>query len=201
MVFGNHESNIPATDKLSSEIEALGIRLLHRRNPSDADMLEEITVKGEKILICGCDDPYFDRREPHIKLKKSFSVRFMEDRDKSGFGKDLWRERVGREYGFIKNDKRLTVLLSHRPEEFELYKNLGFDSAFSGHAHGGQWRLPPFINGVYAPNQGIFPRHAGGIYRYDGFCHIVSRGLSKKRMVRIFNRPEICFVDFLPPQK
>lgn len=197
MVFGNHEGNIPMTDTLAKEIEALGIHLLHRRNPGDSDMTEEASINGEAVLICGVDDPYFDRCERSARRKK-LSERFREDKDKRGYGLDSWRRRLTSEYGFIKNESRLTFLLSHRPEEYELYRELGFDAAFSGHAHGGQWRLPPFINGVYAPNQGIFPRHAGGIYRYDGFAHIVSRGLSKKRMIRIFNRPEVCIVKFSP---
>ena len=196
MVLGNHESNIPNTDLLCSELEALGVRVLHRRNPDDPDMCEEVTVNGERVLICGADDPYFDRREP--MHKNSFSERMAEDKDSMNPTIVTWRERLSREYASCADDTRLTLLLSHRPEEYRLYRSLGFDAAFSGHAHGGQWRLPPLINGVYAPHQGFFPRHAGGCYRYEGFTHIVSRGLSKKRMVRIFNRPEICVVKFLP---
>lgn len=197
MVLGNHESNIPNTSLLCSEIEALGIRLLHRRNPSDADMREEVDILGERLLICGADDPYFDRCERR-KVKRSVSERLSEDKAKHSGIIDAWRERLRGEYADIKNEERLTLLLSHRPEEYELYRELSFDAAFSGHAHGGQWRLPPFINGVYAPHQGFFPKHAGGCYRYGGFTHIVSRGLSKKRMVRIFNRPEVCVVRFVP---
>lgn len=195
MVLGNHESNIPNTHMLCAEIEALGVRLLHRRNKDDPDMAETVEIGGNQVLICGADDPYFDRVDP-ICRKKTIAERLSEDKDTHGHGKDIWRQRLRMEYANIAKDTRLTLLLSHRPEEYELYQELGFDAAFSGHAHGGQWRLPPFINGVYAPNQGIFPRHAGGCYRYGGFTHVVSRGLSVKRMVRIFNPPEICVVTF-----
>ncbi len=197
MVLGNHECNIPGTDMLCREIESFGIRVLHRRNPEDSDMCEEAVVNGENILICGADDPYFDRLE-RKKRKKTVKERYLEDTDGKTPLINAWRERLRGEYADIGKEERLTLLLSHRPEEFELYRELSFDAAFSGHAHGGQWRLPPFINGVYAPHQGLFPRHAGGCYRYDGHTHIVSRGLSKKRMVRIFNRPEVCVVRFLP---
>ncbi len=197
MVLGNHECNIPNTDLLCAELEALGVRVLHRHNPDDSDMYKDLTVKGEHLLICGADDPYFDRLEP-IHRRKTVAERLREDAETSDDIRVNWRSRLSREYANIATDPRLTLLLSHRPEEFELYRQLGFDVSFSGHAHGGQWRLPPFINGVYAPHQGFFPRHAGGCYRYDGHTHIVSRGLSKKRMIRIFNRPELCVVRFEP---
>ena len=56
-----------------------------------------------------------------------------------------------------------TILLSHRPELFETYVNCGIDLVFAGHAHGGQFRLP-FIGGVIAPNQGLFPKYDAGLY-------------------------------------
>ena len=195
MVYGNHESNIPGIDKLTGELEALGVLLMHRNGSICPDMVEETEICGNRLIICGADDPYFYKTESGYR-RRGMKERFREDKDTHGCGKDRWRERLRTDFSKVKSEKRLTLLLSHRPEEFELYRELGFDAAFSGHAHGGQWRLPPFINGIYAPNQGIFPTHAGGIYRYDGFIHIVSRGLSKKRMIRIFNPPEICVVTF-----
>ncbi len=195
MVLGNHESNIPNTDKLCEQIEKLGIHVFHRPKASDADMSAVIEINSEKILICGADDPYFYRCEPCHK--KTLTERVTEDKNRETPLITRWREYLSDEYGDVGHKEVLTVLLSHRPEEYELYKKLGFDVVFSGHAHGGQWRLPPFINGVYAPHQGLFPKHAGGCYRYNKFIHVVSRGLSKKRMVRIFNRPEICLVRFI----
>ena len=50
-----------------------------------------------------------------------------------------------------------SVLLSHRPELTELYRGSGFDLVVSGHAHGGQVRVPLLLNGLYAPNQGFSP--------------------------------------------
>ncbi len=194
MVLGNHESNIPDTQKLVTEITATGVHLLHRHHAGEDDVCFPISVNGEEILLASADDPYFDRAHPH---KNTFSERMEEDRNRQTPNIVNWRNRLNREYPNIKVEERLTLLLSHRPEEYELYRELGFDVAFSGHAHGGQFRLPPFINGFYAPHQGFFPKHAGGFYEYDGFTHVVSRGLSKRRMVRIFNRPEVCVVKFM----
>ena len=69
-----------------------------------------------------------------------------------------------------------TILLSHRPELFETYAAAGVNLAFTGHAHGGQVRLP-FVGGLFAPHQGLFPRYDAGLYAAGEARMIVSRGL------------------------
>ncbi len=93
-----------------------------------------------------------------------------------------------------------TVLLAHRPERIESYRQAPFDLIVSGHAHGGQWRLPGLVNGLFAPHQGFFPRYAGGRYDWDGTTFLVSRGLSREnsRVPRIFNRPELLVIQLTP---
>lgn len=84
-----------------------------------------------------------------------------------------------------------TILLSHRPEQMELYADCGADLVFSGHAHGGQIRIP-FVGGLVAPNQGFFPEYDAGLYQMDGTAMLVSRGLGNSIIpIRINNRPEI----------
>jgi predicted MPP superfamily phosphohydrolase len=62
----------------------------------------------------------------------------------------------------------------------------------SGHAHGGQVRIPFILNGLYAPHQGFFPKYAGGVYDHENYTHIVSRGSSfNPKLPRIFNPPEV----------
>ena len=93
------------------------------------------------------------------------------------------------------------VLLAHFSENIDFYRSFGkFDLVLSGHAHGGQWRLPPFINGLYAPGQGLFPKYAGGRYDFYDTTFIVSRGLSRtmEHFPRIFNNPELVVIDILP---
>jgi len=197
MVLGNHESNIPSTDMLCAQIESLGVRVLHRKELGGDDMQALELISDTAVRICGADDPYFDVRGSQ-KNHRTMANRIAEDKTPCTADKQIWRERLLREYAFIKDDTALTLLLSHRPEEFPLYEKLSFDAVFSGHAHGGQWRIPFIMNGLYAPHQGYFPKHAGGIYNCGKLCHVVSRGLSKRRFIRIFNRPEIWVVDFLP---
>ena len=94
------------------------------------------------------------------------------------------------------------IMLDHYPEEFPLLSGKGFDLILSGHAHGGQWRFPPLINGVYAPGQGIFPKYTCGIYTENNTAMLVSRGLQRSLrdcvFPRIFNRPETVYITISP---
>lgn len=90
--------------------------------------------------------------------------------------------------------EELKILLSHRPELFELYSDNNIDMIFSGHAHGGQIRLP-LIGGLIAPDQGLFPKYTAGSYTSSTSTMYVSRGLGNSLFpVRVFNRPEIISV-------
>lgn len=93
------------------------------------------------------------------------------------------------------------ILINHYPEEFPMLSTMGFDLVLSGHAHGGQIRIPPFIKGVFAPGQGFFPRFTSGAYYRGGSEMIVSRGLQRSPrdliVPRVFNRPEIVFVEIV----
>lgn len=86
------------------------------------------------------------------------------------------------------------ILLSHRPELFDLYSENNIDMIFSGHAHGGQIRIP-FVGGLIAPDQGFFPKYTAGSYNEKKSTMFVSRGLGNSLFpVRVFNRPEIISV-------
>jgi len=100
--------------------------------------------------------------------------------------------------GIALEEGAFSILISHRPEYFSLCCAYGFDLALSGHAHGGQWRIPRFLNGVYAPGQGFFPRYAGGLYKDGATSMVVSRGLSDIPRFRLYNPPEIAVVDIKP---
>ena len=87
-----------------------------------------------------------------------------------------------------------TILLSHRPNLFDSYISCNADLVLSGHVHGGQFRLP-FVGGLYAPNQGIFPKYDAGLFTEGKTNMIISRGLGNSSFpFRLFNRPEIVVV-------
>lgn len=91
-------------------------------------------------------------------------------------------------------ENMLNVLLAHNPELFELYSQCDVDLVFSGHAHGGVVRLP-FIGGIIAPNQGLFPKLTGGVHTRNNTSIVISRGVGNHfPTIRVFNRPEVVAV-------
>ena len=134
-----------------------------------------LATPGGTLRICGVDDP------------SAFA------------GESGWLEQF-RACQALTGDSRYTVLLSHRPERTECYRDSGFDLVVSGHAHGGQVRLPGMINGLFAPHQGAFPDYAGGLYALGSTTLVVSRGLCRNLLPRVFNPPELVALDLLPAE-
>lgn len=128
------------------------------------------TSQGQTVEVCGIDDP--------------------------DSGAEGQLEQVGNSV----NEDTFTILMAHRPEMIDEYRKYPFDLVVSGHAHGGQWRIPGLLNGLYAPNQGLFPQYAGGQYDWEETTLVVSRGLAREstRVPRLFNRPEVVVLDILP---
>lgn len=88
-----------------------------------------------------------------------------------------------------------TVVLSHRPELLGAYADAGARLVLSGHAHGGQWRIPFTNIAAIAPGQGLFPKYTAGLHEKGGTKLIISRGLGNSLVpLRLFNRPEIVLI-------
>jgi predicted MPP superfamily phosphohydrolase len=166
-VTGNHEYMSRNMVKIREELASHGVIIL-------SDTYTIIEINNTEIIIAGIEDPYKKRYEAP-KYNQNDSM-----------------EKAFRELDEIKIYK---ILIAHRPERIENYKKYSFDLVLSGHAHGGQVIIPNKINGLYAPNQGLFPKYAGGIYTHGKLTHIVSRGLSVNPWLpRIFNPPELVIV-------
>lgn len=167
-VTGNHEFWSRDIKNIKSIIEKHDVIILENE-------YRELRIKNSEIIIGGIDDPEVAWYEKTgFNLKKEMDNSFLELADKSCF----------------------KILLAHRPELIEMYKNYSFDLVLSGHSHGGQVKIPFILNGLFSPNQGWFPEYAGGEYRHDSLTHIVSRGVSfNPRLPRIFNPPEVVVID------
>lgn len=91
----------------------------------------------------------------------------------------------------LKEEDLYTVVLSHRPEYFKEYIKYDTNLILTGHAHGGQMRLPG-VGGLYAPGQGWFPEYTEGVYVEGETAMIIGRGIGDSTdLPRVFNPPEI----------
>lgn len=106
-----------------------------------------------------------------------------------------WEDQLPEDLERLKKEGLYTVLLSHRPDLLKLYEKAGVDLVFTGHAHGGQIRLP-WIGGILAPDQGFFPKYDSGLYTLGETNLMVSRGLGNSLFpFRVNNPPEIVVVE------
>lgn len=168
-VTGNHEYWSMRVNEMLDWLRAHGIEDIGGKTI-------QTNVNGNEICLSGLNDPDEARYTGEGDGMKAELGRAMNERDDTAF----------------------TMLLTHRPSFVNLYKDAGFDLVLAGHAHGGQWRIPGLLNGVFAPDEGFFPKYAGGFYHFDnGGEMIVSRGLAREstRVPRIFNRPELVIIN------
>ncbi|NEU32403.1 metallophosphoesterase [bacterium LRH843] len=165
-VTGNHDKWAMNEQSLESRLESYGVNLLR-------DEVEMISVGEDMIQLIGIDD------------RPGFHLNEVERGNSEGEDLNLLEAALANEF---------TILLAHRPELFSLYSDYNVDLVFSGHAHGGQVRLP-FIGGLFSPNQGLFPKYTSGDYSFNDTTMLVNRGLGNSSFpFRIFNRPEIVLV-------
>ena len=133
-----------------------------------------LTRGDDTIVLAGADDPNGTTEWADVEA--------MTDSLRARYGDTFW------------------LLLAHRNNLFsQYYCRLGADLTFSGHGHGGIWRLP-FTDGLISPLREWFPSWTDGFYTCtEGDCDsaavFVSRGLGNSpRVPRLFNRPEVAVV-------
>jgi predicted MPP superfamily phosphohydrolase len=130
-----------------------------------------IQYNNEEVTLAGIQDPDF-----------------TDVVDEADWISEQLSEILEPEDGFV-------ILLSHRPEYLQTYAESEVDLVLSGHAHGGQIRLP-FVGGVIAPNQGLFPDYDGGVYVQENTQMVVSRGVGNSVFpLRVNNRPEVVLIE------
>lgn len=166
-VTGSHDLWCPGYPEARGTMLDLGVIVLEG---STVPLL----VNGQEITVSGMDDPTMGT---------------------SGEDKEAYRNALYKAFSGL-SEERFNILLAHRPDYMDDYARYNFDLVVSGHTHGGQVRIPFLLNGLFAPDQGWFPRYAGGLYQDKGIPLIVSRGVSYyPNLPRIFNPPEVVFVQ------
>ena len=166
-VNGNHESRVLGEyEKLKQGLTDAGVTILEN---SSAD----ITIGDEAITLIGINDP-------------TFRMELVDDTMEQNIAHQL--------EDMIPDNDNYKVLLAHRPEYFDVYAG-NVDLVLSGHAHGGQFRIP-FIGGLVAPGQGFFPEYYEGSHIKENTEMIVSRGIGNSIIpFRINNKPEIIVAE------
>lgn len=166
-VSGNHEGGLETRLDFQERLSAVGVTVLDNASV-------EVTCQEQTITLTGVMDLTLQSRYQQLPDSQVMMNALTEaNPDPEGF----------------------TLLLSHHPELFETYVQFGADLVLSGHAHGGQARLPG-IGGVIAPNQGFFPEYDQGVYRQDETEMIVSRGLGNSLFpLRFNNPPELVMIE------
>ncbi len=168
-ISGNHEARISEYADLKMGLAEAGVIILENEQIN-------ITKEGESITLIGVSDP---SSETDYLL---------------GDAAQVMSSKLA---AFENESDGYRILLSHRPELFDEYISAGMDLVFTGHAHGGQIRLP-FLGGLVAPNQGFFPKYDAGLFTYGQTNMIVSRGVGNSIIpLRIINPPELVIAQLI----
>ena len=161
-VTGNHEARVSAYDALKDGLLELGIIVLE-------DERADLEISGEHITLLGVNDPSF----------------LADPADEEALMQSKLQE-------LMNGAENYTILLSHRPELFELYAEIGADLVLCG-----QVRLP-LVGGLVAPNQGLFPKYDAGVYTEGNTNMVVSRGIGNSLFpFRFNNRPEVVLIELI----
>jgi len=172
-VTGNHEHWSSDLMTIHEVLLSYGVTIL-------SDEYTNIIINNNEIVLAGIEDP----AGLGVSGRKLYEI--------SEYDQNYIMEKMFRELDEISLYK---ILVAHRPEKIDLYTKYSFNLVLSGHTHGGQVRIPYMLNGLYAPNQGLFPKYGGGVYTHGNLIHIISRGLSKKyKLPRVWNPPELVII-------
>lgn len=171
--YGNHDNGYFKINgsNILSDMESIGCIVFEEE-------YIDIEINNKRIRLGGMFDYAFNQQYlPNKEWEKDSTYHFLTN--------------------FTDTD-RTKILMCHRPESF-IYDNAtalwDIDYILCGHTHGGVLRLP-FIGGLIAPEQGLFPEYDKGEYDLNNSKMIISSGLSGYKIIpRLFNSPEITVIE------
>lgn len=200
--YGNHELAFSSStvDALRGKLENAGVVVLDGNSYIQEIQVSEPMNNGEQKNL-DLDSGISKFRSLRVLLT-GFPERLLmvkgKNRTKKNSDVDLKAVRCAVDE--LKGKRRqsqcdISVLLAHETQFLEEYSVANYDYIFSGHAHGGQIRVP-FLGGLFSPGQGILPKYTSGVHKAGNGQMIVSRGLGNSSFpIRIFNRPEIILAE------
>lgn len=167
-VLGNHEGDSALREELLVGLEQAGVTILR-------DEMTSLEIRGTEVTVAGLED----RRVAVVDGRTPARPDAVLDRLE------------------LESAPGPTVLLAHRPEILAQYADHGADVVLSGHAHGGQVRLP-LVGPLFAPHQGWFPALTEGVHRQGDTAMVISRGLGNSIVgVRVNNPRELVVVELV----
>lgn len=171
-VLGNHESRKGNIQELIETFESTGVIVLRNETVRLKDNLELIGLEDINFSIP-------EKEQENLSNAQNILEQTLKQNLKS----------------IVPKSNTYKILITHRPEYISTYSECNIDLALTGHAHGGQVRLP-FIGGIFTPGQGIFPKYTSGIHTNNKTKLIISRGIGNSKFpFRFNNRPEIVFIN------
>ena len=177
--LGNHEYRMLLDPALHSEyleyerlLTSAGVCFLHNEHTS-------MKIQGTDFVFCGLELPAEYYKKPK---SPALSLTAME------------------ELAGPVAQEGIRVLLAHNPKYGNTYFSWGADLIFSGHYHGGIFRINE-NRGVISPQFHLFPAFCCGEFKRGGSHMIVSAGLGEHTLpVRIHNPRELIFAVLFPEE-
>ncbi len=181
----DHEIVFELIDQLPGRWMAYASGNHEIRLPEISELRKRMEAEGVHVL-----------EDAGIEFSDEIEVIGLTDRHRNvGISKEV--------YDRQKQTDHYHILISHRPDYEYVYRTLDCDLIICGHNHGGQWRIPFTHIGMFGPHRTLFPKYTEGLHDLDGRLMFVSRGLASgdPRFFRLYNNPEVAFIDLVPKEK
>ena len=210
-IFGDqNEPLLDAVRALEPDIIVITGDLIDASTHTDVDaallLAEQLPKLAPTYYVFGNHEHLLDKSvtEPFLEQIKAYGVRFLNNETvqiSSATGQTF--SLIGMDdYSLQANILKtivaeapddFCVMLAHEPHFLhDYYAESGVDLVLSGHAHGGQFRIPFTHIGLFTPDEGFFPKYTEGIHTDADTTMIISRGLGNSAFpFRLFNHPEV----------
>ena len=202
-IEGEKFDAVIVTGDLTDEKKPYGIYL---------ELLSELIKIAPVYQVSGNHDMYRSDREEFFEKCRELGSVFLQDEvaEIERFGEKIYLlgmsdsgskkkskvdAAIEASLSKLKRQDGYEILLYHRANKLDSFRDMGFDLILSGHMHGGHIRLGK-LGGVLSPKSGIFdtgrlffPKYSGGYYKIGKTDAIVNCGLGNSIPIPRFGNP------------